>query len=177
MTRGELIRKARKKRKLTQEQLAQKCEMATITIRQYETGKRTPQAEQLAKIARALNVSVADLWGEDDGNFMLNKNVANFIVSANKAVLFVEDGEVTGIYATKDTDDISIDQLQRITVNFGELNEAGQKEAVIRISELAQIPKYRSIIPIESLFDSDATTDTPATEKPPEGQNNPADGK
>lgn len=53
---GENIRKFRKKANLTQKELAEKCGLAEITIRQYETGKRTPKTEILAKIADALGL-------------------------------------------------------------------------------------------------------------------------
>lgn len=56
MTIGEKIRQVRKGLGLTQEQLAKKCGVATITIRQYETGKREPRYEQIRIIARAMNI-------------------------------------------------------------------------------------------------------------------------
>lgn len=63
MALGERIKEARKRKGFTQEQLANLCDLATITIRQYELGKREPRAEQLIAIATALGVSVAYLQG------------------------------------------------------------------------------------------------------------------
>lgn len=63
MDTGELIRKARKYAGLTQEQLAKKIDVATITIRQYEAGKRQPRLEQLQRIANALGIHILDLVG------------------------------------------------------------------------------------------------------------------
>ena len=60
---GQRIKAARKAIGLTQDQLAQKSGVATITIRQYETGKRQPRLEQLQKIADALDVSISYLLG------------------------------------------------------------------------------------------------------------------
>ena len=65
MTTGERIQTACKKAGLTQEQLAQKIDSATITVRQYESGKREPRIEQLRKIASALEVSFLYLLGTD----------------------------------------------------------------------------------------------------------------
>ena len=65
MTTGERIQVARKKAGLTQEQLAQKIDSATITVRQYESGKRVPRIEQLRKIASALDISFMYLLGAD----------------------------------------------------------------------------------------------------------------
>ena len=58
---GENIKSIRKEKKITQKELAEKCNLATITIRQYENGKREPKYETLSKIANALNVSILDL--------------------------------------------------------------------------------------------------------------------
>lgn len=60
---GANIKLARKNAGLTQEQLAKKCNLATITIRQYELGKREPKMEQLSALASALNVHVLELLG------------------------------------------------------------------------------------------------------------------
>lgn len=65
MTIGDKIRNYRKLAGLTQNELAQKCEVAEITIRQYEGNKRQPRIEQLIKIADALNISSNDLLGDE----------------------------------------------------------------------------------------------------------------
>lgn len=62
---GEHIKKARKHAGLTQAQLAERLGVATITIRQYELGKRQPRFEQLTLIADALDVSVSELLGSE----------------------------------------------------------------------------------------------------------------
>lgn len=62
MTIGELIKTWRKEKGLTQKQLAEKTGIATITIQQYEGGKRVPKAEFLAKIALALEISEHDFY-------------------------------------------------------------------------------------------------------------------
>ena len=53
------IKAVRKAKGLTQDQLAQKSGVATMTIRRYETGKRQPHLEQLQKIADALEIPIA----------------------------------------------------------------------------------------------------------------------
>ena len=53
---GEQIKTLRKKIGYTQKQLAEKCGMAEITIRQYELNKREPRQETIEKIATALGV-------------------------------------------------------------------------------------------------------------------------
>lgn len=61
MTIGDKIKNYRKLAGLTQKQLAEKCELAEITIRQYESDKRQPRIEQLCKISDALGIISTDL--------------------------------------------------------------------------------------------------------------------
>lgn len=58
---GERIKAARKAAGLTQEQLASKCGLATITIRQYESGKRQPRLTQIKDLATATGTTVQKL--------------------------------------------------------------------------------------------------------------------
>lgn len=66
MTLGERIRKARKG-KMTQSELAEAIGVHEITVRRWELGERTPDAEDLQKAANVLGVTVSDLIG-DGGN-------------------------------------------------------------------------------------------------------------
>ena len=59
------MREARKSAKLTQAELAEKCHMATITIRQYESGKRQPGLSQRTAIVKALDLPVSTVF--EDG--------------------------------------------------------------------------------------------------------------
>ena len=58
---GELIREQRKRKGMTQKQLAEAVGVSTPSIRLYELGKRTPSEEMLSQIADALGISVAAL--------------------------------------------------------------------------------------------------------------------
>lgn len=66
MNTGQIIKSKRQAAQLTQEQLAQRSGVATVTIRQYETGKRQPRLEQLQSIANALEVPIGELLGMSD---------------------------------------------------------------------------------------------------------------
>lgn len=57
MRTGELIRKYRKMRGLTQTELAEKCGLTDSAIRNYELGNRTPGDDQVRSIASALQVA------------------------------------------------------------------------------------------------------------------------
>ena len=57
MKTGELIKKYRKLRKITQRQLATACGQTDSAIRNYELGNRTPGQEQIQAVAGALDIS------------------------------------------------------------------------------------------------------------------------
>jgi DNA-binding XRE family transcriptional regulator len=59
---GENVRKYRKARGLSQEQFALKYEVDRTYISGIERGKRNPTIEIVQKLARALGVSIADLF-------------------------------------------------------------------------------------------------------------------
>lgn len=61
MTTGELIKRYRKSKHLTQKQLGELCIMPDSQIRQYESGRIVPKLDTLQRIATALNVSYTAL--------------------------------------------------------------------------------------------------------------------
>lgn len=65
MTKGELIKKARKAAGITQKELADRLEMTQAQISDYETGKRVPKSETLFRISEALEVSFRDFIPEN----------------------------------------------------------------------------------------------------------------
>jgi len=54
---GDNIKHYRKLKNLTQRQLAERANIAVITLQQYEAGKRTPRLQQLESLAKALNIN------------------------------------------------------------------------------------------------------------------------
>ena len=60
------IQEARKRKGLTQKELAGRLGLSTGAIQQYELGTRSPKAVQLGRIADALNCSVDWLMGRTD---------------------------------------------------------------------------------------------------------------
>jgi len=122
---GENIKNYRRIAKMTQEQLAQKCGVATITIRQYENEKRQPRMEVLEKIADALGVSMDVLYG-------IPKEA---------------DGYRYYYYYYYDEDSVepAFQKLLNDTMlkAFQKLNTSGQQVAIQRVEELTEIPKYQ----------------------------------
>lgn len=56
------IREERKFYGLTQEELAKKAGISTMSIRRYETGERMPNRKTLEKIAEAMEMTVGELY-------------------------------------------------------------------------------------------------------------------
>jgi transcriptional regulator with XRE-family HTH domain len=59
----ERLREWRLKRALTQEELASKADVPTVSVSHFETGHRFPNAESLRRLADALGVSADYLLG------------------------------------------------------------------------------------------------------------------
>lgn len=62
---GNRIREIRKRRNLTQKQLAAKIGVADSTVSQYETGKRSVDNETLLKLGEVLGVSIDEILGRE----------------------------------------------------------------------------------------------------------------
>lgn len=62
---NEVIRIMRKRRGLTQEQLAECLGISVMTVRRWEWGERTPDADYIQKISQVLGVSISELMGEE----------------------------------------------------------------------------------------------------------------
>jgi y4mF family transcriptional regulator len=61
---GEAIRTQRKKRRLSQERLAEKADLSTVFISRVERGKESPSLDSVVKITRALGLRARDLVRE-----------------------------------------------------------------------------------------------------------------
>lgn len=118
MTIGEKIKRLRKKRGLTQKQLAQDANIAVISLQQYESNKRIPSTKQLIKIANAFLVPV------------------DFFVSDWEENLKPEN------WKTTEEERETIKREHELIRNYKILNNLGKKEALKRVEELTEIKKY-----------------------------------
>lgn len=80
---GQRIRKARKEKKMTQEQLAEACNLSTAHIGHIERGTRALSIESLITISNILNVST-DYLLLDISNSN-NKNISTILNTLNDA--------------------------------------------------------------------------------------------
>ena len=101
MTLGERIKKARKSKKYSQADLAELIGVHGNTIRRWELGERSPDANIIPEISRVLGVSISYLMGEDDSDDVLPgseilsiKKIPTPIARTSKWLLVYErDGE------------------------------------------------------------------------------------
>ena len=76
---GKRIQEYRKLRKYTQEELSEKIGVDTVSLSKIETGRNYPSAENLGKIAEALNVEIYELFVFD--TILSNEELLNEIYS------------------------------------------------------------------------------------------------
>lgn len=69
MTFSEQLSKYRKEAKMTQEELAEKCDVTRQAVAKWESGESIPDVYKISQIAAVFNVSLETLvWGEDKDN-------------------------------------------------------------------------------------------------------------
>lgn len=121
---GDNIRLFRNCVELTQKQLGDLVGVSPEVIDQYERGEKTPRATMLRSMGQVFCIPVEE---------------------------FLSDGESTDLYRRSKRDmDTKLDKLE--TNHFGQeeeliscfkqLNGLGQQEAIKRLQELTEIPKY-----------------------------------
>lgn len=154
---GQRIKETRKKAGLTQKELAERANVATVSIQQYERGARQPRLEQLRQIALALGTSVSELvepgyWGS------------------------LSQEERDGMWATGHATiaDAHTTPQQRVAAAMEQLSPEGQ----VKVADYAEdiLPRYQAQTP--------ASAPSPApqvglqnTTPPQEGSEGPPEGK
>ena len=119
MSVGEKIRTARKKAGLTQEELARAAGVATITIRQYELGKRQPRLEQLELIANALKVPISKLVSD-------SASIGEYIFKAMQT-------QHLNLKALSESSSISEEKLNSIVLSDHEPISQDEKKVLNRV--------------------------------------------
>ena len=119
MTTGQLIKAARKKAGMTQEELGKKIGVSGSSMAQWENDLRNPKLDTLQRIASALGVPVQDLISDWEA---VDKEEFKDVFIYGK-----------GLTTPKDRIDAALDRL----------NDEGQEKAAERVEELTEIPKYQ----------------------------------
>ena len=119
---GDMIRKYRTEKGLTQKKLGELCGIADSNIRKYESGNQNPKIETLQKIADALDIPV-------------NRLLAGKIISRDELKEKLSEYGLT--HLVPDTE-----EERTVLENCKKLNETGKKEAAKRVEELTNLPQY-----------------------------------
>lgn len=116
---GKKIKRFRTDANITQRKMAKLLGIPYSTYSNYENDNRTPDTDTLGKICDILHISMSDLIGP--------------VVGPMGNSVFVPDPEKAARGY----------RLNRLDTAFYELNEEGQNEAIKRVEELTEIPRYR----------------------------------
>lgn len=136
---GNRIKSRRKELKLTLNEVAEMVGVASSTIQRYENGYISQcKLPVLESIAKAINVNPTWLIREDanmetgipDSDFIKQNKT---IVSYSKPITFNID--LSDYIESKNKEKSLLDA-------YNKLNDLGKNEAIKRISELSEIPKY-----------------------------------
>lgn len=119
---GDMIRKYRTEKGLTQKKLGELCGIADSNIRKYESGNQNPKIETLQKIADALDIPV-------------NRLLAGKIISRDELKEKLSEYGLT--HLVPDTE-----EERTVLENCKKLNETGKKETAKRVEELTHLEKY-----------------------------------
>ena len=115
---GEEIRAARKRKGLTQKQLAEKMGVTETYISQYERDLRRPKPETVKRIADALEIDALSISDFDNAS----------------DILFSDLNYDLARYGEHFLDLVSA---------FCQLTDEGKREAVKRVQELAEVPRFK----------------------------------
>lgn len=132
---GDNIRKLRKAKKLTQEELGSLSGLSTMSIRRYENNERTPNIDQIRKIAAPLGVYISELIGENWDKYSIEdiqKDFLNSTTISHKAA--IENGGYKNI----------LDEKSLIN-EYRKLNRQGKQKAYDYVSDLSEQPKYLAV--------------------------------
>lgn len=96
MTLSEQLSRYRKEAKMTQEELAEKCDVTRQAVAKWENGESTPSIEKLITLAEIYDTSLDELVGRVENNSYrkLMKFVKNFITDD---IPKNEDDEISAI--------------------------------------------------------------------------------
>lgn len=136
---GERIKACRKEKKQSQQQIADVIGVQRSAISKYEKGIVDIPFSQLGKIASALGVSVDYLLGstKPQGKRILTDN-------PDDRYPYLLNKKLDGTIMPEESEELAeLERLNKIAEHLDKLNETGQEEAVKRVSELTEIPRFQ----------------------------------
>lgn len=148
MTTGELIKYFRQKRGLTQKELAEELGVPYQSIYQWESGRRIPKIDTVAKIASVLDRKIGDFYLTDYAISILDPSSPQAIAkNLEKDPDFYKIKERPPIEEQGKLNPDIVDRIhreQRLLDHFHQLNPQGQEKAVEQVELVAKVPEYRA---------------------------------
>lgn len=152
MTIGENIKRIRLEKGMSRREVAEACGTVSQTIRTYESDKANPKPQTVAKLAMAMKVSPAEIYGVP-GNKDLDNSYAPDVAAAIYHALMAENEHQT-------------QEFEALTKNladtFNKLNPAGQKELITRAQEMASLEKFAKPADKHKTLQADTTQIKPS---------------
>lgn len=136
LTTGDRIRYFRKRRGITQAQLAAMSEIHPVSIRKYETNKMQPQSAQIEKIAEALHVNSSAISGSQSEHIHLNTvgDLMGLLMLWHKSgILHIEGVRGEDKRLTPDSIHLTPNPVLH---NYLSLQTYGKKEETIQVDSL-----------------------------------------
>lgn len=120
---------------LKQEELATQLGVPVSTIEKWETGTELPKIEDVTKMAKLYNIPASCLIGKDQ--------------RSDDYFYAYEIGYRDRQFEDKAYNHHFTEIEQNLLDLFYELNELGQKNAIERLKELTEVPRYQCQEPLE----------------------------
>ena len=145
------IKEARKKAGLTQKELGERLGLSFQSIAQWENDLRRPKIDTVKRIATALDCSVEWLMGWDEIELLriLQTGEGQPSDETRRSMEF----HLEHLMKRRQKEALQGAQIREETsllMNlFSKLNTLGQQEAIKRVEELTEIPRYRAEPPTE----------------------------
>lgn len=147
---GEMIAGIRKYKGMTQKELGELCGMNEANVRKYELNLAVPKLDTLNRIAGALGVPYYFILDDEGigeaflkGEFTLDEYYKN--LTAGTAIEKINSRNGRRLRRQNDSacqGEQSTADESLLVSSFQKLNNTGKQEAVKRVEELTQIPKY-----------------------------------
>lgn len=132
MTVNENIRRIRLEKGLSQKEVAEACGTVPQTITAYESGRANPKPATVAKIAKALGVSAAEIYGMTE-NEQISAEHDPATAAAIYHSIFIENGG-----------EIAEDNIikRHLLTAYEKLNTEGRRELANRAEEMTMVSKF-----------------------------------
>lgn len=156
---GEMIRKKRKSKGMTLQELAKELKISASAVSQYERGIIFPSSETLLKIARALKCAIQEIATPEDCEDVWNL-FENFPTAENYLELLEQKEHLSSILVqggykrvrdhlrmtnAGETEKQYFESLKGLLSIHDELNDIGRQRLFEYAEELARIPGYKII--------------------------------